>query len=336
MTFQGYKTRLGVFALLVTSVAGLGAQVQVSPPKAPGIKRCVNAIGLIDEADNEWPETLANIRSAGFGTVRIQISPPYGPGVKRASTISYVKRVANIADYASREGFQVILDMRGGASLYKSKEDFEHFSDMWTLSSPILSRLNPDRIYFEIMNEPHGFIDKRNFKSITIALIDNIRKADPSRTFVVGTYWYSNVAGLKDWKSFPLLSGVIPSFHFYDPMSFTHQGAHWLPRYSKVRTHYDPKVVSVALNNAISVASDFRDSTGVNPLVGEIGAIVSPPRAERTAYLNHVERRLSAAGFASCLWGWSRKPQMFSINEGPDIFPELSKWRTRTEAIPKF
>ena len=57
--------------------------------------------------------------------------------------------------------------------------------------------------------------------------LEAIRAADPTRTVVVGPVAQNDVAALED-LDLPPDPNLVAAVHYYAPMRFTHQGAHWV------------------------------------------------------------------------------------------------------------
>jgi len=80
-------------------------------------------------------------------------------------------------------------------------------------------------LVYELMNEPHG-IDVSFWNEIIGRLFKMVRSIDKTHYII---------AGGADWNSFTAMKTlpdfqddkVIYTFHFYDPHTFTHQGASW-------------------------------------------------------------------------------------------------------------
>lgn len=83
-----------------------------------------------------------------------------------------------------------------------------------------------DRIYYEILNEPHG-ISHALWGQIQGEVITAIRAVDTRHTIIVGGADFNSYRSL---ASLPVYSdrNLIYTFHFYDPFLFTHQGASWV------------------------------------------------------------------------------------------------------------
>lgn len=79
---------------------------------------------------------------------------------------------------------------------------------------------------FEILNEPHGNLEA-TWNDVQKSALALIRKSNPTRAVVVTPAQWGDVAGFKD-LDLPDDPNLIVSFHLYDPMTFTHQGADWV------------------------------------------------------------------------------------------------------------
>jgi endoglucanase len=84
---------------------------------------------------------------------------------------------------------------------------------------------NSDRICYEILHEPHGISDE-DWDSIQQTVIDAIRAIDQVHSIVVTPADYGNYSNLRYLSSYSD-DNLIYTFHFYDPIIFTHQGADW-------------------------------------------------------------------------------------------------------------
>ncbi|MCF8242456.1 MAG: cellulase family glycosylhydrolase [Melioribacteraceae bacterium] len=81
------------------------------------------------------------------------------------------------------------------------------------------------KIYYEILNEPHGIEDEL-WNCIQLDVLNSIREIDSIHTIIVGPAgWnsYNNLQYMPEYND----DYLIYTFHFYDPFIFTHQGASW-------------------------------------------------------------------------------------------------------------
>jgi endoglucanase len=91
-------------------------------------------------------------------------------------------------------------------------------------------------VVFELLNEPNveAISDKKDpkpadlehWREIEIKLVNVIHQADPDRYVIVSSGGWSDPAGLIQMGNLRL-PNVVYTFHCYEPMLFTHQGATW-------------------------------------------------------------------------------------------------------------
>ena len=126
-------------------------------------------------------------------------------------------------------GLAVIIDMHP-ESEFKAKlvqhDDFvEQFSDFWRAIAQHYSSYDPEMVYFEILNEPE-FRDRYRWAGVQGKLAAAIREGAPQHTIIAAGANWSDVEDLLVLTPLPD-ANVIYNFHFYDPHTFTHQGATW-------------------------------------------------------------------------------------------------------------
>jgi hypothetical protein len=115
--------------------------------------------------------------------------------------------------------------------LRTSGEAVDRLTMLWRKLAAHYANRDPERVFFEILNEPEVY-DPYRWAGIQARVAAAIREAAPRNTIIATGPNYSDIADLLAMH--PLADGnVIYNFHFYDPHTFTHQGASWgLPWWS--------------------------------------------------------------------------------------------------------
>jgi len=172
---------------------------------------------------------LLFLKSLGIETIRLPVVfewesdtlPPYD----LLTTHKVYELVDRVIDWTRGLGMNLIIDNHGGRPL--TDRNFEsqipRIAGMWKNIVLKYKSLDPEKVIFELRNEPENNISNENLRKVIQAVIDTIRKVDRSHTLVVGANWWN--AGWSLVKTKPLSdTNLIYTFHFYDPHRFTHQG----------------------------------------------------------------------------------------------------------------
>jgi hypothetical protein len=105
-----------------------------------------------------------------------------------------------------------------------SDDSVDRFVALWGKLAAHYANRDPDRVFFEILNEPE--IADARWAGIQQRAAVAIREVAPHNTIIAAGGNYSDIQNLLALH--PLADGnVIYNFHFYDPHEFTHQGAGW-------------------------------------------------------------------------------------------------------------
>ena len=232
---------LSVFFVSVSSFA----QTDSSPAfdRATHLRRGINLSswfaqvydpkGYTKEHFESWTTAadIALIKSMGFDHVRLSVNPE--PMMRHNQADQLPPEYLNHLDSAVRmileDGLAVIIDMHPESD-FKSRlvqhDDFvEQFSDFWRAIARHYATRDPRTLFFEVLNEPE-FRDRYRWAGVQAKLEEAIREGAPQHTIIAAGANYSDIEDLLALA--PLADrNVIYNFHFYDPHTFTHQGATW-------------------------------------------------------------------------------------------------------------
>jgi aryl-phospho-beta-D-glucosidase BglC (GH1 family) len=174
---------------------------------------------------------IALIKSMGFDNVRLSVNPQ--PMFRRGHADELPNDYLAYLDVAVKmildQGLAVSIDIHPDSDFktrLANEDDFvEQFCDYWRALARHYSALNPDLVFFEIINEPE-VRDRYRWLGIQAKLAAAIREGAPQHTIIATGAKYSADDELLFLE--PLADpNTIYNFHFYDPHVFTHQGATW-------------------------------------------------------------------------------------------------------------
>jgi len=239
---------LGLSAAASKAADGEAPEREAASPQAPEcaagdafchnrrIGRGVN-LGNALEAEDEgrWglvlhEEYFRIIREASFDSVRIPIRWSAQASKRYPYTIdeSFFERVDWAISQALDHGLVPIVDLHHYPELMQDPgSQKERFLALWR---QIAERYRnwPDRLYFEILNEPQGNLSAGLWNVYLREALQVIRSTNPHRPVVVGAAHYSEVGQLEQLELPKEDRDLIVAFHYYKPFAFTHQGAPWL------------------------------------------------------------------------------------------------------------
>jgi len=103
----------------------------------------------------------------------------------------------------------------------------------WKAVANYFKKYGTNEIFFEVYNEPHiasngsmPGISKTWWTTVQEKIIKTIRQVDTDHFIIAGGEAWNSIDGLRLLKPYKV-DNIIYNFHFYDPFTFTHQGATW-------------------------------------------------------------------------------------------------------------
>lgn len=107
------------------------------------------------------------------------------------------------------------------------------FRQFWKNLATHFKQYDTTQVIFEIFNEPHigatqgaAGIDKNWWAPFQEQIIQSIREAAPDHYIIAGAENWNNWYDLTQLMPYTA-KNIVYTFHFYDPFTFTHQGADW-------------------------------------------------------------------------------------------------------------
>jgi aryl-phospho-beta-D-glucosidase BglC (GH1 family) len=241
------QIRLGCLAAILALALPAAAQdsaagVQTAFARAQHLKHGINASEWFAQSAGDYSAARTNrytdardialMAQLGFDHVRLSIDAapleqsPHGPEGLNAE---FLARLDRAVDTMLANGLAVEIDLHPEEGykqrLASSDDAVDRLAMLWRRLAAHYAARDPERIFFEILNEPEVH-DPYRWAGIQARLAAAIREAAPRQTLIATGPNYSDIADLLAMHR--LADGnVIYTFHFYDPHEFTHQGAGW-------------------------------------------------------------------------------------------------------------
>ena len=174
---------------------------------------------------------LELIKRLGFDHVRFTVEPAPLFDEARPSELrrEHLRRLDAALDMMLTSGLAVVVDLHPSDEFKLRLRTEDRFvsalADFWRAFARHLARRDPERLFLEILNEPM-VEDPFRWMGIQARLAAAVRSGAPRHTIVATGPRWSAVDQLLLME--PLADrNVVYSFHFYEPHTFTHQGATW-------------------------------------------------------------------------------------------------------------
>ena len=298
-----------LLAMILSSAAPAAAPLVNSLP----VGRCIN-MGNHLEAPNEgdWGRKIAEddfaiIAAAGFTTVRIPVrwSGHAGNAAPYMIDAAFMQRVKHIVALARAANLNIILNDHNFDALMSDPDgNRDRLAGLWRQIALAFAGEPRDHFWFEIENEPHDKITNANLVATLSPALAAIRESNPDRPVIAGGEFWSGINSLAT-LALPNDPYLVPTFHYYDPFPFTHQGATWITPVIPMGRVYGSAGDAAALSADVQKVRAYIARTGKTPFMGEFGANEKIATNQRVRYQRSVRMAFDAVGIGSCAWGYT-------------------------------
>ncbi|MBX3620570.1 MAG: glycoside hydrolase family 5 protein [Rhizobacter sp.] len=276
------------------------------------LARSINFGNMLDHAREGMAgpalrdEFVALAAEAGFTAIRLPVRWDAQAGYKPPYAIApeFFERVDGVVQLAQRHGLALVLDMHHYTGMMSEPEtERPRFLALWRQVAEHY-RDAPATVLFEVLNEPHQDLTQPRWNEALAAVLPVIRASNPQRTLIVGgAQWNSRT--MLDTLALPDDDlNLIATFHYYEPMEVTHQGAEWVSGAGAwLGTTWRPEGAQLRqLEQAFDGVADWARRTRRPVYLGEFGAYSRADDATRLAWTRAVREQAERHGFSWAYW----------------------------------
>jgi hypothetical protein len=235
----------------------------------------------------------------GANTVRLPINPYTVNG-------SYWKSYRGVIDAATAQGFKVIVSYWEGTGDRKDGfiDDEATYWPMW--NTVVKAYKGNSRVYFEPMNEPHGYTDAQ-WADIAAKWLNTYRSVPRNRVFVSGAGYNDHVTTV---CADPRLKGTYLSLHHY---------GFW-----KSYATYDEWVADLKVRIGDCAGRTVADEFGA-PMTTGLNYNVKTPDDNFVNFIQAVTDTFRELKMGSVYWPGLRTDDIYSVQKlvGPANHPWL-------------
>lgn len=285
---------------------------------------------FISEAD------IKKIASWGLDHVRLPIDYDLVEDAEGNVLESGYVYIDNAIEWCGRAGLNLVLDLHktagfsfdkgeGEDGFFVSKELQERFYRLWEKLAKRYG--NTDGVVFELLNEVTDKSYSDAWNVIIYECIKRIRAIAPHKTIVVGGYWNNSPDALPDIVK-PYDENVVLSFHCYDPLNFTHQGAYWVDGMdTEYREKFDgEKITPEYFGERFKAAIDTAEKYNAALYCGEYGVIDRAAPEDALKWFKAIHEAFERYDMSRCSWNYKQMDFGLSDERMKPVIDELIKY----------
>ncbi|MBN2714438.1 MAG: cellulase family glycosylhydrolase [Deltaproteobacteria bacterium] len=309
-----------------------------------GFERGINlGNGLDAPSIGEWGVILEEnhfkyASEAGLDHVRLPVRFSAYAKHEAPYTIeeSFFAKVDWALEMAAKYKLNIIVDMHHYEEIMKTPlEHLERYKGMW---QQIAERYKgqPESVAFELLNEPCEELKPEILHPLMKETFEMVRQTNPNRIIIINPYFWANTEWLDKTDVSYADDNTVITFHEYQPILFTHQGAPWMPpefhtsgivfpgpgktkveikgaaettdwvygwlsNYNNLPTLENPSGPKTVWEEFGRVTA-FIEKTGLPVYMGEFSAMDFADERSREIYIKMVRKEAERRGIGWCYW----------------------------------
>jgi endoglucanase len=261
--------------------------------------------------EGAWGETFQEeyfpiIEKADFNLVRIPVrwSAHVGPAPGYTIDPTFLSRVDWVVANTEKYALVGSLDYHNDDELMKDPDAYaDRFVAIWKQVAEHYKDA-PKSIFFELLNEPHDKLDDAKWNALVARTLPVVRTTNPTRTVIVGPTRWNGISKLNELKLPENDHNLLVTVHYYDPMTFTHQGADWIGPAAQgwLGTKWGTDAEKATVVKDFDQAAAWGKAHGRPMYLGEFGAFSKSPIEGRARWTACVARAAESHGMPWTYW----------------------------------
>ena len=267
---------------------------------------------FITEAD------FAQIAAWGFDHVRIPIDYNVIQNADGSMKPEGLARIDGALALCEKYGLNTVLDLHKTQGFcfdadeheegfFDSEAQQEKFCAIWECFAARWGAKH-EHVIFELLNEVTLEKYLPAWKRISRECVRRIRRSAPEIPILLGS-WQWNSARTLPALDAPYDDHVIYNFHFYEPHTYTHQGAYWMDasfdKQRRVR-YADSGASETWFEDFLAPAFEKAAKEGSELYCGEFGVIDVVPPEDAMGWFRDLTAVFARHGVAHSLWSYKQ------------------------------
>ncbi len=251
---------------------------------------------------------FSHCRSLGFQSVRIPVrwSAHVDTAAPYAIDPKFFNRVKWAVDQALANDLRAIINVHHFEDLMSNPDKYSPvFLSIWEQVAAAFSSYGPE-LYFELCNEPNGAMTSALWNDLVKKAVSIIRQTNPRRSILIGPAEWNSAKTLPELV-LPADSFLIATFHCYDPMVFTHQGAVWVKGADLWKgTRWRASRCDTAfLVKSFDGVDAWAAKNRIHVFLGEFGSLDTADTISRALYTSFIAKQAVARGWSYAYWKYN-------------------------------
>ncbi len=280
------------------------------------LSQCIHTKEHYDSFINK--DDIIKIASWGADHVRLPIDYNLVEDTAGCEQKEGYRYIDNALEWCKEAGLNLVLDLHKTAGFSFDKGECENgffenpvlqerFYCLWERLAQRYASYG-DRIAFELLNEVTEQHYGGIWNHIILHCVKRIRAYAPDTVIIVGGYWNNSPEALPDLAA-PYDDKVVLSFHCYDPLDFTHQGAHWVEGMDTAfRMRFpESEVTPSYFAGRFAKALDTAKKYDAVLYCGEYGVIDNAEPEDRLKWYKVINSAFLQFGISRCTWNYKQK-----------------------------
>lgn len=314
------------------------------------LKRGINLGGYLSQCCHEKEhydsfieeQDIRQIAGWGFDHVRLPIDYMVFETEDGTLIKEGFDRVKKVVQWSKENNLDIILDLHKAYgydfndagdeeknTLFSNEKLQQRFIELWI---KIVSEFSAyDNVAFELLNE---VVERENadaWNKLIKATVTEIRKVAPTAPIIYGGIQWNSVKTLK-LLEIPEDKNIIFTFHFYEPLIFTHQKAYWVKNmdpnetvcYPESMEYYNNKSMKLGYQGEVVTKSGSRmmgeefitemieeaiiagKNAGVSLYCGEFGVIDRAPVEDTLRWFKDVDSVFKKYDIGCAVWTYKK------------------------------